>query len=236
MPWDLVVYLTICDSFCAPRWWFAGKNSLASGLVTQVLWLRQFLPLMPFTPDHCQAGLAGEWKSQSKSQITGPVVGLSDDLFSVEKVTLKTSHHNFHPWVISIDPRHHHMTCISKNVALRTRNLLGEDPRQSQKYILKKKVRPNHQVGKKNRCHYITNPKQWIIREIIQKSPKKTASCLILNDPWKMRGDDTAQMKKVKFFRTSKASTGPSKLENAKIECTGYTKKIHGQWTACVCI
>ena len=93
-----------------------------------------------------------------KSQITGPVVGLSDDLFSVEKVTLKTSHHNFHPWVISIDPRHHHMTCISKNVALRTRNLLGEDPRKSQKYILKKKVRPNHQVGKKNRCHYITNP------------------------------------------------------------------------------
>lgn len=59
---------------------------------------------------------------------------------------------------------------------------------------------------------------------------------VILNDPWKMRADDTAQMKKVNFFQTGKASTGPSKLENANFECTGYTQKIHGQWTACVYI
>ena len=71
---------------CLEIWWFISlfatisvhpgggspeKTSLASGLVTQVLWLRQFLPLMPFTPDHCQAGLAGEWKSQSKVKSPG---------------------------------------------------------------------------------------------------------------------------------------------------------------------
>lgn len=38
---------------------------------TSAVGLRQFLPLMPFTPDHCQAGLAGEWKSQSKVKSPG---------------------------------------------------------------------------------------------------------------------------------------------------------------------
>ena len=52
-----------------------------------------------------------------------------------------------------------------------------------------------------------------------------------------MRADDTAQMKKVNFFQTGKASTGPSKLENANFECIGYTKKyMDSEQHVCVCI
>lgn len=97
-----------------------------------------------------------------KSQITGPVVGLSDDLFSVEKVTLKTSHHNFHP----LGDFHWSKT----------------SPQRSQKipeYILKKKVRPNYQVGKKTGVTILLTQTMNYKGNHSEITKKKTASCLI---------------------------------------------------------
>lgn len=68
----------------------------------------------------------------------------------------------------------------------------------------------NHAEITNKKLHHVWSPKLWVI----------------LNDPWKMRADDTAQMKKsLTSFGPAKQLTGPCKLENANFERTGYTKK-----------
>lgn len=79
----------------------------------------------------------------------------------------------------------------------------------------------NHSEITKKKMHHVWSPKILVI----------------LNDPWKIRADDTAQMKKVNFFQTGKASTAPSKLENANFECTWYTKRyMDSEQHVCVSI
>ena len=82
-----------------------------------------------------------------KSQITGPVVRLSDDLFTVEKFTLKTSHHNFHPlgdfhWS-KTSPHDLHL----KNSGFEDKKPAGRRSQKIPEIYIEKKIRPNYQVG-----------------------------------------------------------------------------------------